>query len=457
MKAWTFSRKVSASIALTSLVVVMVVSGFVYVTFKHWTESQEVDLLDAKLRQFELQLGEVGFISSLLNPGSGEGTGMAALFEPDLSSLESDLDEGQYLQMLDSSGLVLAEVGTEEQVNNDVKYTAERDIELLVFGTVKLQLMDSGHSRSATAEREIGRLLLLGLLIAAVVSVITGWIVARSALKPIRMMIGEVRSIGANNLSQRLHLPVAKDELHQLGETFNSFLHKLDVSFEQQRRFVSDASHELKTPIAIIEGHTHMIQRWGKKSPEVLDESLAFMMDETKRMKELIAQLLLLAEAEEPLLDGVGEVCDLHDTLRELIPQTVHVNPEVILDYDGSPIGEAILIRMPRGASYQVLRNIVENAFKYTPKGGTVSISHFIKDGQAIVIVEDTGIGISSEQLPHIFDRFYRTEGSRNRAQGGSGLGLAIAKAIMERYGGSIHIDSTLGQGTKVTLRFIGE
>ena len=86
-----------------------------------------------------------------------------------------------------------------------------------------------------------------------------------------------------------------------MGETFNAFLHKLDLSFEQQRRFVADASHELKTPIAILKGHTHMIQRWGKKSPDVLDESLALMMNETRRMKELIAQLLLLAEAEEGL------------------------------------------------------------------------------------------------------------------------------------------------------------
>ena len=110
---------------------------------------------------------------------------------------------------------------------------------------------------------------------------------ARSTLKPIRRMI-PVRGIKANDLSQRLHLPVAPDDplLYQLGQTFNAFLHKLNLSFEQQRCFVADASHELKTPIAILEGHTHMIQRWGKKSPDVLDESLALMMNETGRMKE---------------------------------------------------------------------------------------------------------------------------------------------------------------------------
>lgn len=455
MKAWTLSRKVSASIAVMTLIVTIVVSLFVYVMFKHWTQQQEVDLLDAKLKQFELQIKDIAFLPSLLKPGLGKGSGAAAVFKPDLSTFISDLDKDQRLTMLDSSGRVLAEVGNGDKSDESINYMAERDLSVLVYGDVKLRLTNSGLSRSLSAEQDLGRLLLLGLLIAAGMAVFAGSIVARSALKPIRSMIEEVQSIGTNNLSQRLHLPDAKDELYQLGETFNGFLHKLDVSFDKQRRFVADASHELKTPIAIIEGHTHMIQRWGKKSPEVLDESLAFMMDETKRMKELIAQLLLLAEAEEPLLVGVGDMCDINEKIRELITQTVHINPQVELDYIENTSGEATLICMPASACYQVLRNIVENALKYTPEGGTVCIRHFVKDGHVIVTVADTGIGISSEQLPHIFDRFYRTEGSRNRTQGGSGLGLAIAKTIIERYGGSIEVDSTPGQGTKVTLRFI--
>lgn len=454
MKAWTFSRKVSASIAAASLAVAIIVSGFVYVTFRHWTERQETDLLDAMLGQFEQQIGEPQFLPSLLKPGKGSGSGGAAVFKPDLSSFASELDEGQHLQLVDSGGVVLAEAGMSEAGDPAANYTAERQLSLPVYGDVTLRLTGSGHSRSETAEREIGRLLLLGLLIAAGMAVLAGGLVARSALRPIRSMIGEVRSIGADDLSRRLHMPPAKDELHQLAETFNGLMHKLDVSFEQQRRFVADASHELKTPIAIIEGHTHMIQRWGKQSPEVLDESLAYIMSETQRMKELIAQLLLLAETEEALPDGAEAACDLKEILEELIHQTAHVNPGVQLHCEEKADEEAAVIRMPKGACHQVLRNIIENAFKYTPEGGMVHISHWVQGGQVIVTVEDTGIGISSEQLPHIFDRFYRTEASRNRTQGGSGLGLAIAKAIMERHGGSIAIDSTPGQGTKVTLRF---
>lgn len=455
MNRWTFSRKVSVSIAAATLIVAIVTSGFVYVTFKYWTESQEVALLDSKLKQFELQMNDVAFLPSLLQPSTGKGSDKSSLFKPDLSTFLSELDAGQRLEMVDLDGQVLAEVGSEIS-GNEIEYKAERELKLPAYGSVKLILIEeSGHSRSAAVERVVGRLLLLGLIIAAGMAIIVGGIVARSTLKPIRRMISEVRSIRANNLSMRLHLPIAKDELYQLGESFNVFLHKLDVSFDQQRRFVADASHELKTPIAIIEGHTHMIQRWGRKSPEVLDESLALMMNETKRMKELIAQLLLLAESEEPVpLDAV-EVCDLKMTLSELLPQTVHVNPEVQLDYDDNPSGVATLVRMPANASYQVLRNIIENALKYTPKGGTVRIRLHETEGKLAVSVADTGIGISSEQLPHIFDRFYRTESSRNRTQGGSGLGLAITKAIMERYGGTITIDSTLGQGTRVTLHYI--
>lgn len=460
MKPWTFSRKVSASIALTALAVTAVVSGFVYITFRHWTDSQETRLLDAKLRQFELRVGEVEFLPSLLQPGLGKGRGAAAFLKPDFSVFAPELDKGQVLQMLDARGRVLAEAGEGEPAPGSDVYSAEKELSLPVYGLVRLQLTDSGQSRSATAEKEVGRLLLLGLLLAAGMAVLAGGIVSRSALKPIRSMIGEVRSIGTNSLSRRLHVPAAQDELQQLGETFNGFLHKLEVSFDQQRRFIADASHELKTPLAIIEGHTHMIQRWGRQSPDVLDESLAFMMDETRRMKELISQLLLLAEAEAEALAPEGgdeEACNLKSVLNELLPQTVHVNPGVQLDYDGGPGEQALPIRMPGSACYQVLRNIVENALKYTPEGGAVTIRHFCsEDGKVILTVADTGIGISAEQLPHIFERFYRTEASRNRSQGGSGLGLAIAKAIMERYGGSIAIDSAPGQGTTVTLGFAG-
>jgi signal transduction histidine kinase len=431
--------------------------GFVYISFSQWTERQETDLLAEKLKQFELQLGEVTFLPSLLKPGLGKGSGAAAVLKPDLSSFAPDLDQGQSLQILDAKGRVLAEEGAKADSNQAVRYKAESKISLLVYGAVTLRLTDSGYSNAATASREVGRLLLLGLLLAAGVAALAGWLVARSALKPIRSMIGEVQSIGADNLSRRLPLPAAQDELHQLGATFNALLQKLSVSFDQQRRFVSDASHELKTPLAIIEGHTHMIQRWGKQSPDVLEESLTYMMNETGRMKELIAQLLLLAETEEPLQGESGEACEVQEILRELLPQTVHVGPGVNLIVEENPAGEGepLWVVIPASACYQVLRNIVENALKYTPEGGRVCIRQGIEHDRVTVLVTDTGIGISSEQLPHIFDRFYRAEGSRNRSGGGSGLGLAIAKAIMERYGGSIAIESVEGAGTKVILRFV--
>lgn len=495
MKGWTFSRKVSASIALASLIVAAVLGGFVYITFSQWTQKQEKVLLTEKLKQFELQIKEVTFLPSLLRPGFGKGSGAAAVLKPDLSSFAADLDEGQTLQLLDAKGRVLAEEGAAlgagaaaekdtavlgdvetwkdavlpggADTGNDVAdsggtesdraggYEAVSSLTLPAFGTVTLRLADSGYSAAAAASREVGRLLLLGLLLAAGAAALAGWLVARSALKPIRSMIGEVQSIGADNLSRRLPLPAAQDELHQLGATFNALLQKLSVSFEQQRRFVADASHELKTPLAIIEGHTHMIQRWGKQSPEVLEESLGFMMDEAGRMRELIAQLLLLAETEEPVQEGAGEECDVQQVLHELLPQTVHVGPGVTLSAGEEGDAGPLPVRMPAGACYQVLRNIVENALKYTPEGGSVRIAHKTDLDQVIVSVTDTGIGISSEQLPHIFDRFYRAEGSRSRAKGGSGLGLAIAKAIMERYGGSIAIESIEGAGTKVVLSFV--
>ncbi|WP_151733500.1 sensor histidine kinase [Paenibacillus tengchongensis] len=456
MKSWTFSRKVSASIALSSLIVALVLSVFVYITFRHWSDRQQTDLLEAKLKQFELRIKEVGFLPSLLTPGLGKGKGAAAVFNPDLSSMAAELGDGQALQLLDSGGRVLAEAGAAEPDAQDIAHQAEREFSLLVFGDVTLRLTDRGVSASAAAAGEIGRILLFGLVIATGVAVATGWLVARSALRPIRSMIGEARGIGAGNLSQRLQMPAAEDELHQLAETFNGLLQRLEVSFEQQHRFVADASHELKTPLAIIEGHANMIQRWGRSSPEVLAESLTFMTEETGRMKELISQLLLLAEAEQGLPGGSAGSCFPEDILAELLPQLAQINPGVQLKLEPGGQTAGLPVRMNKEACRRVLRNIIENALKYTPEGGTVSIGLRSGAGQVMVTVADTGIGISPGHLPHIFDRFYRAEGSRNRAGGGSGLGLAIVKAMMERHGGSVSLESLPGEGTVVTLRFAG-
>ncbi|SET97020.1 cell wall metabolism sensor histidine kinase WalK [Paenibacillus sp. NFR01] len=454
MKHWTFSRKVSLSIAAASLLVVLAVSGFVYTTFKHWNDRQVQALLDAKLDNFATKMSEVSFLPSLLKPGAGGGSGAAAIFKPDLSSFAGDLEAGQQLEVLDTKGRILAEVGAGHPADSHVAYMAERTFSPLVYGKLTLRLIDTGKAQNAAAEREIGRLLLLGLLLAVLAAGLAGWIVTRSALKPIRGMIREVRAIGADNLGERLHLPNAQDEIHQLGDTFNALLEKLELSFNQQRRFVADASHELKTPLAIIEGHTHMMQRWGKASPEVLEESLAYLMEETRRMKELTASLLLLAETEEPLPEEAAETCLLTGVVRELLPQAGLLKPGVAMVVEEPHPEDLTSVRMPEAAAYQVLRNIVENAVKYTPEGGEVRIGYTVSAGQVTVTVSDTGIGIGEDELPHVFDRFYRAEASRSRSKGGSGLGLSIVRTIMLRYGGSVGIESAPGRGTTVTLKF---
>lgn len=499
-KKWSFFVKVSVSIALASLAVLSVVSVFVFVTFRHWVQEQETELLDTKLKRFEVQIGELEFLPSLLKPGWGKGSGAAVLFNPDLSVFASELGKGQRLELLDAGGTLLASAGDAAAGDRPVRYTAERNLSLLVYGTVTIRLTDRGQSASAVAEGEVGRLLLFGLFMGAALAAGAGWYVARSALQPIRGMIGAARSIGTDDLSQRLELPETRDELHQLAETFNGLLHRLEGALGRQRRFTADASHELKTPLAIIEGHAHMIRRWGGKSPEVLGESLGFIVEETGRMKELIGRLLLLAEADEPVEGTGGEACDLRSVLDELAGQTVHVNPGAQLsccfgedtgrhgpfaapengesgrrashalppvmrkaDTGSNPLNlpspdpaEPVRLRvlMPRSAAYQVLRNIVENALKYTPAGGSVSATVRRGEEQVVVSVSDTGIGIPPEHLPHVFDRFYRSGGPRSRSQGGSGLGLAIVKALMERYGGDIAIESAPGAGTTVTLTF---
>ena len=188
-------------------------------------------------------------------------------------------------------------------------------------------------------------------------------------------------------------------------------------------RFVSDASHELRTPIAVIQGYANLLDRWGKDDPATRQEAIDAIRQEADSMKELVEQLLFLARGDNDSMQVSFEPFDLTEVAGEVLR----------------------LIK-------QALRVLVDNAIKYTPEGGRVTIWAEGADGLARLSVEDEGQGIDRESLPHIFDRFYRTDESRARQTGGTGLGLAIAKWIADRHGGWFEVVSWPGVGTRITL-----
>jgi signal transduction histidine kinase len=227
-------------------------------------------------------------------------------------------------------------------------------------------------------------------------------------------------------------------------------LKRLEESKRKQIRFVDDASHELRTPIAVIQGYVNMLDRWGKDDPKVMEESITAIKDETVHMKTLIDQLLFLARGDMERHVIHKMPLDANELLEEVAEESrmIDASHEYLFETDGTshPIhADPAMIK-------QVLRILTDNAAKYTPSGGTVKFRAYEKNARVCMEVSDTGIGISTDELPRIFDRFYRGQNLRGESSGGSGLGLSIAKWIVDEHSGEISAISSEGIGTRMTV-----
>ncbi|MDR3318271.1 MAG: HAMP domain-containing histidine kinase [Clostridiales bacterium] len=269
-------------------------------------------------------------------------------------------------------------------------------------------------------------------------------------MKPVRKITNTTKSITRETLSTRIDTSESQDEIRELAEVLNGMLANLEASFSAQDRFVSDASHELRTPLAVLAGYAQLLSRWGAADPSVLKESVDAINGEVDSMKSLIDRLLFLTRVShgQPMRDDFF--------LNELVEEVVK---ETELACAGShnvrmAEMEAFNLIADRNMLKQLIRILTENALKYTPSGGSVSFSCFRKEEQACVVIADTGIGIGHEDLPHVFERFYRADKVRTREGGGSGLGLSIAKKIIDAHGGEIVIESEPGEGTSAIILF---
>jgi heavy metal sensor kinase len=275
-----------------------------------------------------------------------------------------------------------------------------------------------------------------------------GYFLAARALNPIDRITSTARRISAEDLSARLNMPVSDDEVGRLVQTFDDMLVRLDDSFQRERQFTNDASHELRTPLAAMQAILSVI-REQRRTPEEYEQALDDLAEETDRLRTLVETLLQLArdsrQTSQPRdqIDLSTLLTDVSDSMRSLA-EAKHL--ALVCD---TPEGLSIL-----GDSDDLIRlfvNLLDNAIKYT-ESGTITVRAVKVDPGILVTVADTGSGISSEDLPHIFDRFYRVEKSRSAR--GAGLGLAIAKEIAQAYGGTIQAQSGKGQGTTFTLHF---
>lgn len=298
---------------------------------------------------------------------------------------------------------------------------------------------------------------LLGGALALLLASVSGYFLARKSLAPVVAMSETAERMGAANLHERLPVVNARDELGRLAQAFNGLLSRLDDSFEQQRRFMADASHELRTPVAIVRGEAEIaLSREGREA-EDLRESLAIVHDEGQRLTLIVEDLFTLARADAASQHPL-KLTDfyLEETVADCVRavRTLAAKRELVLAYEPPPHemqfrGDEELIR-------RMLLNLLENAIKYTPEGGRVSVTCEARGGEYLITVSDTGTGVPPEMQPHIFERFYRADKARSRADGengatagsGAGLGLSIARLVAEAHGGRLDLQRSDAQGS---------
>lgn len=285
------------------------------------------------------------------------------------------------------------------------------------------------------------------ILLALVLFVALGTLTSRNMLSPVRKMINKIDEISADNLNARLDPVDSQDELTELTEQINIMLDSIENSFQQQIYFVSDASHELRTPISIIHGYAELLKRWGKGDPQILNEGLDAIYTESNNMKHIVEQLLYLTKIGS--FNFSAAEFNLSAVICDIVSGYEMTHPDKIISVD---VGESVPVVADKATVVELIRIITDNAIKYTRAGGRILIRCFKQNHNAVIKISDNGIGISEEDLPHIYDRFYRCDKSRGRETGSTGLGLAIAKSIIGMTGGSIHCQSELGKGTTFTI-----
>lgn len=293
------------------------------------------------------------------------------------------------------------------------------------------------------------------LLIADVIGVfcafLIGQYISRRMLKPVAAIREAAERISIEDLSQRISTEGPEDEMKELTETFNSMIDRLEGSFQKQNQFVSDASHELRTPISVIQGYANLINRWGKSDPAVLQESIDSILTETEHMSALIRQLLFLAKSDQSRLSLQKTEISLNEVSAELVREMALLNTQADISYTEEDQVEIF-------ADYNMIKQLLwihgENALKYAKENAKVEVKVWKDQEFGYVSVKDDGVGISEEDIPKIFDRFYRADKSRNKEILGTGLGLSIAKWIMDSHDGEILVESRVDEGTVFTNRF---
>jgi heavy metal sensor kinase len=288
--------------------------------------------------------------------------------------------------------------------------------------------------------------LALGLPLIVTLAIGGGYLLMRRALRPVDEIRQKAAQITSRNLSERLPVIHTGDELERLATDLNRMIARLEDSFQQINRFSADASHELRTPLTVLQGELEAVAQKGKSLPTEVRDTIGSALEEIQRLSKIVEGLLAISrleagEARSPEPLDFAELAHSTADQMRLLAEEKHIS----LIADGT---DPVEVEADPSRLKQVVVNLLDNAIKYTPEGGKVTITVAQRDGHAVLEVADTGLGISANDLPHVFDRFYRADKARSRQMGGTGLGLSIVRSICMAHGGRVTVSSSEGRGS---------
>ena len=407
-----------------------------------------------------------------------------AVFRPSAAQLPKDFDSmlehffgiktaGNFIQVLDKYGKItftsstlgknhipLSSASYHHAVSGTISYNTVTNIGQYPARVITFPLMEKGQligilqvgtpmQESAAVINALFYILILGIPLAVILASGVGWFLAKKALSPVDAITMMAKKIEAGSLNERLKVFGPKDELGRLTETFNDMIARLELSFKQMKQFTSDASHELKTPLTVLKGEMEITLKT-EKTIEGFREAIKSSLEEIDKMSAIVKSLLNLARIDSRIKLPKDKV-SLNEIIEERFNQTMPlarykgINMKIIKNEKVAIIGDMLRIG-------QLIFNLIDNAIKYTVKGGRIEISLEHESGWAIITLLDTGIGIAKEDIPYIFDRFYRVDKARTSAlgggEGGVGLGLSICKEIVDAHEGRIEVTSEAGKGS---------
>ncbi|MBM7094284.1 HAMP domain-containing histidine kinase [Bacillus sp. H-16] len=440
------SHRITLYSTVTLLVLLLIVNTSIYFLFHHYTMNAELDRAMSQARTVVEAMQTTGNNEDDAGAFIGASVPEGGMIRVVRENSETPIAVTKNIELNGISPEFSPRETTEDITFNEQAYASARSPVIWTDGSIaSLELIAPMN----TYEETLGILRVI-LLISSIVILIPSFFAARALsrfiLLPVQNLVQTMNQIREEGSFKKIDIDErAKDELAMMGHSFNHMIDLLKKNFDKQKQFVSDASHELKTPLTVICSYARLLKRWGMERPEVLEEAVNAIDSESRRMKEMTNQMLALAsgETEETLQVMNVDLCRLTSEIAKKLGTAYQRQVDV-------QCSEEAVINGDEGKLNQLLFILIDNGLKYSEEGLTVNVKKV--DGSQHVEVRDFGIGIPEEDLHSVFERFFRVDKARTRKTGGTGLGLSIAMAIAKSHKGTIKVESEEGKGSVFTL-----